>query len=206
MIQRMSDAAPRRVELIEKTTPYKGRFQVDRYKLRHELHDGGMSGAVVREVFERGHAAAVLPYDPVRDEVVLIEQFRPGAYAAGMDPWLIEIVAGIIDPGEDAKAVVRREAIEEARLEIGALEPIAHCLLSPGGCSETVTLFCGRADSSAAGGVHGLDHEHEDIKSTAVPFAEAESALAAGRYRNAITLISLYWLLANRPRLRQAWC
>ncbi|MEQ8695449.1 MAG: NUDIX domain-containing protein, partial [Bauldia litoralis] len=103
------------VDILEKTTPYKGRFQIDRYRLRYHRFDGAWSEPVLREVFERGHAAAVLPYDPVRDEVVLIEQFRPGPLAAGeASPWLIEIVAGIIDPGETPEEVVRREADEEA--------------------------------------------------------------------------------------------
>ncbi|MGH7005896.1 MAG: NUDIX domain-containing protein, partial [Alphaproteobacteria bacterium] len=104
------------VEVLEKTTVWKGRFQIDRYKLRHKLHDGGWSEPFIREVFERGHAAAVLPYDPIRDLVVLIELFRPGAYAAGRHPWLVEVVAGIIDPGEAVENVVRREAWEEAHV------------------------------------------------------------------------------------------
>ena len=125
------------VDIREKRTVYQGHFRIDRYRLRHRLHEGGWSAEMSREVFERGHAAAVLPYDPIRDEVVLIEQFRVGAYAAGKSPWLVEIVAGIIDPGETPEEVVRREAREEAGLEVGALERIADYLSSPGGASES---------------------------------------------------------------------
>ena len=101
-----------RVVLEEKTTPYNGFFQVDRYKLKYQKHEGGWSSVVVRELFERGHTVAVLPYDPVQDKVVLIEQYRIGAYAAVLEPWLSETIAGIIDSGEGAEEVAHREALE----------------------------------------------------------------------------------------------
>lgn len=195
----------RDVELLDRTTAYQGRFRVDVYTVRHTLHAGGWSPPIRREVFERGNAAAVLPYDPERDEVVLIEQFRAGALAAGEPPWLVEIVAGIVDPGETEQEVVRREAIEEAGLEIGALEPVARCLMTPGACSEIVSIYCGRVAAAGAGGIHGLDHEHEDIRVLVLPFAEAERALAERRFDNAITVISLQWLALNRARLREIW-
>lgn len=193
------------VELINRNTVYKGRFEVARYRLRHRRHDGGWSDVIEREVFERGRAAAVLPYDPLRDEIVLIEQFRPGAYAAGLEPWLLEIVAGIVDEGETAQDVVRREAQEEAGLELGELVPIASCILSPGACSETLDIFVGRTDAGNAGGVFGLAHEHEDIRAAAFSVAQAEAMLAAGSVRNAVTVIALQWLLLNRTRLRDRW-
>ncbi|MGE0735963.1 MAG: NUDIX domain-containing protein [Alphaproteobacteria bacterium] len=193
------------VDIIEKTEVYRGRFQVFRYRLRHRLHAGGWSGIVTREVFERGHAAAVLPYDPLRDEVVLIEQFRPGAYAAGGDPWLLEIVAGIIDADESAEDVAHREAKEEANLILEDLLPVAHCFMTPGACSESLQIFCGRTDSTGAGGVFGLPTEHEDIRVLAVPFAEARRMLDTLELRNAITVISMQWLALHRDRLRREW-
>ncbi len=193
------------VEFIARNTVYKGRFEVTRYKFRHRLHDGGWSGVFEREVFERGHAAAVLPYDPVRDAVVLIEQFRPGAYAAGLEPWLLEIVAGIIDEGEAAHQVARREALEEAGLELGELVPIASCILSPGACSETIELFVGRTDAATAGGVFGLADEHEDIRVAVLAVARVQEMLAARTIRNAVTVIALQWLLLNRMPLRDRW-
>ena len=120
------------IEVLEKTTPYKGHFRIDHYRLRHKKYDGEWSPPLSREVFERGHAAAVLLYDPIRDEVVLIQQFRPGAYAAGLMPWLTEIVAGIIEPGETPEDVVRREAKEEAGVEITDLELIGRYNGDPG--------------------------------------------------------------------------
>lgn len=193
------------VEVIEKTTPYKGRFQIDRYKLRHKLHGGGWSEPFYREVFERGHAAAVLPYDPVLDRIVLIEQFRPGAYAAGRHPWLVEIVAGIIDPGESAENVVRREAWEEARVTLADVEPIASCMVTPGACSESLDIYVGRVDSAGAGGVFGLEQEHENIRVFTISADEAGALLAVRKIDNAVAIIALQWLLLNRMQLRERW-
>lgn len=193
------------VEVVEKAAVYRGRFQVDRYRLRHKRHDGGWSETITREVFERGHAAAVLPYDPALERVVLIEQFRPGAYAAGGRPWLIEIVAGIIDPGETAEEVVRREAWEEAHVRLTAVEHVARFLMTPGGCSESVTFFVGHTDSRGAGGVHGLPHEHEDIRVFTASSDEAAALLAAGKIENALAIVALQWLLLNRMQLRDRW-
>ena len=193
------------VQLIRRETPFQGYFRIDRYALRHPLYAGGMSGEVVREVFERGHAAALLPYDPDRDEVVLIEQFRVGAYAAGHDPWLVEIVAGIIEPRETADDVVRREAVEEAGLPVSALLPIGEVFVSPGGTTETVALFCGRCNSAGAGGIHGLDHEDEDIRVIVRSFDGALEDLAGGRIRSAPAVMALQWLALNRADVRARW-
>jgi len=194
-----------RVEVREKTTPFKGYFQIDRYRLRHRKFDGGWTDEMTREIFERGHAAAVLLFDPERDAVVLIEQFRPGAYAAGVDPWLIEIVAGIIEEGETPEAVVRREAVEEAGCTVSELHPIGTFLATPGGSSETVALFCGRTDSRGAGGIHGLDHEQEDIRVLALSRQEALERLAAGGITNMPAVVALQWLALNYTELRSIW-
>ena len=193
------------VEIREKLAAFEGYFRVDRYRLRHRLHAGGWSAEMAREVFERGHAAAVVPYDPIRDEVVLIEQFRVGAYAAGWSPWLTEVIAGIIDPGETPEQVVRREAREDACLELGALERIANYLSSPGGASEAVVLFCGRVDATRAGGIHGHQGEDEDILVRVHPFAAIQEMLRTASVSNAVTLIALQWLALNRDGLRERW-
>jgi len=192
-------------QLIEKTSPFQGYFRIDLYRFRHRLYAGGWSGEVRREVFERGHAVVVLPYDPERDAVVMIEQFRIGAAAAGMPMWQLEVIAGIIDEGETPEAVARREAREEASCEILDLIPVYHYLASPGGASETVRLFCGRVDSRGLGGIHGLPDEHEDIRVEVVPFAEARARLESGRIGNAPTIIALQWLVLNRELLRRRW-
>jgi ADP-ribose pyrophosphatase len=193
------------VEIIDRETAYRGYTRVERLVLRHRLFQGGWGAPVTREVIDRGHAAAVLPYDPGRDEVVLIEQFRPGALVAGHAPWLIEVVAGILDPGETPEALVRREALEEAGCALTALERIGSCLASPGIFTESIVLFCGRCDTRGAGGVHGLAAEGEDIKAFVVSYAEAMRMLTSGAINNAIALIALQWLALNRERMRKLW-
>jgi ADP-ribose pyrophosphatase len=193
------------VEIVEQRTCYQGFFRMEHYRLRHRRYDGDMSPLLSRELFERGHAAAVLPYDPVLDCVVLLEQFRIGALTAPGGPWLLEIVAGIIEPGEAAAEVVRREAQEEAGCDLLALEPICEYLVSPGGTSERISLYCGRVDASGVGGIHGLADENEDIRVTAVGFDQALAWLHAGRINSASPIIALQWLQHHRERLRRLW-
>jgi len=204
-VEKRSPKPDPRVEVIEKTTPFQGYFQVDLYRLRHRKYDGGWSGEMTREIFERGHAAAVLLYDPQRDSVVLIEQFRPGAYAAALEPWLIEIVAGIIEAGETPEAVVRREAEEEAGCTVGALHLIGTFLATPGGSSETLTIYCGQVDSVGAGGIHGLDHEHEDIRVLPMSRAAALEKLSQGGVTNLTAAVALQWLALNYTELMRIW-
>jgi ADP-ribose pyrophosphatase len=185
---------------------YEGYFRLDTYTLRHKRFAGDWTGEMTRELFERGHAVGVLPYDPDRDRVVLLEQFRIGAYAAGdANPWLIEIPAGVIDAGEDARAVAHRETLEEAGAAITLLEPIATYYASPGGTSESITLFCGRVDSQGVGGFHGVEAENEDIRVFTLPADEAKSLLARGSIRNAVSLIALQWFALNHERIGRAW-
>jgi ADP-ribose pyrophosphatase len=158
-----------------------------------------------RELFERVSAAVVLPCDPARDALVLIEQFRVGAHAVGFAPWLTEPVAGILEPGESPEEVARREAVEEAGCEIAEFEPIGTVLSTPGICSEVLHLYCGRVDSAGVGGIHGLEHEHEDIRAFTLPLDIALERLAKGEYHKAITVMTLQWLALNRERLRKKW-
>lgn len=192
-------------DVLEQEHCYRGFFRLDRYRIRHELFDGG-SVEIVREVFERGHAAAVLPYDPVLDRVVFIEQFRIGAIRRRGGPWLLEFVAGMVEPGESSVEVAVREAREEAGLELGELLPVAEYLPSAGACSETVSIFCARCDASGAGGVHGLQDEHEDIRVHRVPVANAFELLDGRRLRSAAPIIALEWLRRRREDLRGRWC
>ena len=184
---------------------YDGYFRVDAYQLRHRMHAGGWTPVLHREVFERGQTAVVLPYDAIRDEVVLIEQFRIGAHAAGHDPWLTEAIAGTVDDAESVEDVVRREAQEEADCTVSDLVPIGTFLLTPGACSEACSMFCGRVDSSGVGGIHGLDDEGEDILATAVPARDAIARAARGEICSAYGAIPLLWLGLHRDDLRARW-
>lgn len=199
------DAAQRRFEVLDRTVCYDGYFRLERVRVRFRLFRGGWSRPVVREVFERGHVAAVLLYDPDRDRVVLVEQFRAPAIDAPGGPWLIEVVAGIIEPGETPEAVVRRESVEETGCGFTDVVRIGEVIMTPGGSSERLTLYCGRVDSSSADGVHGLGDEGEDIRVVVMPASEALDAVADGRIHAANAVIALQWLALNRDRLRKAW-
>jgi ADP-ribose pyrophosphatase len=187
-------------------TAYSGFFRIDQFRLRHRLFGGGWSPELSREVFLRHDAVGILLYDPLRDELVLIEQFRLAAHLAGFAAWQLEIVAGIIDKDEPPAAVARREAAEEAGLAvIGDIVPIHRFLTSPGGSTETVDLFCGCVDASAAGGIHGLVDESEDIRVVVKSTEAAMALLAEGGIENGFTLLALHWFAANREALRLKW-
>ncbi len=194
------------IERVDCETGYQGFFRLERYRLRHRLFAGGMSPLITRELFERGDAAAILLYDPLLDQIVLVEQFRIGALNATGGAWLYEIVAGIIEPGEEAEGVVRRESVEEAGCEVGRIEKICDYLVSPGGTSESISLYCGEVDSRGVGGIHGLAHEGEDIRVFSVSYAGAMEMLMAGDLNSASPLMALMWLQHNRQRIRKEWC
>lgn len=195
--------------IVERERVWDGYVKLDVYRLQHDRFDGTQSAVLEREVLERGHAVAVLPYDPVRDEVVLIEQFRPGTISVqdsnpDMPVWLIETVAGMVEDGETPEDVAKRETIEESGCEIIApLERISHYYVTPGCSNETVTLYYGRVDATHAGGLHGLDEEGEDIRVFTVPASECFAMLQNGQLCNAMTTIAVQWLMLNRDRIRQ---
>ncbi|GAD29701.1 ADP-ribose pyrophosphatase [Photobacterium leiognathi lrivu.4.1] len=192
------------VDILVKETVYQGFFKMVKYRFRHKLFAGGWSGEISREMFERGHAAALLPYDPITDEVVLIEQFRVGAMAAGCAPWQLEIVAGMIDhQDESAEDVVKREAVEEAGLTVAELEQVTRYLSSSGGCSEMLDIFVGTVDSTQAGGIHGLAEESEDIRVHVVSREQAYEWVESGKIENAASIIALQWLQLNYSRLQK---
>ncbi|MGY6275167.1 NUDIX domain-containing protein [Methylomonas sp. MgM2] len=195
----------KRFEVIEKETVYQGFFRLEQYTLKHTLFKGGWSQPITRELFRRGNCVAVLLYDPDRDEVVLIEQFRVGAVYQPNRAWLIEIVAGAIEEDETAEEVAYREALEEAGCEIKELIEIQQFYTTPGGCSERITLFCGRVDSTTVGGVHGLVEEDEDIHVTSVRFAEVFKMLEEGKIESGIPIIAIQWLYIHRDELRRRW-
>ena len=190
------------VELLGREPLLRSYLEVDHLRIRHRLIAGGMSGEVTREVLLRGAAVVVMPYDVKRDRVVLVEQFRVGAYVNGEPPWLLEAIAGLVEPGEEPAAVAIREAREEAGLRLAEVHRVFDYYASPGALSEKAILFWAPADTEGVGGVHGLDHEHEDIRVHVLDFADAMRALEGGRIRSATGLVALQWLALNRERLR----
>jgi ADP-ribose pyrophosphatase len=192
-------------EILDKDIIYQGFFRVEKYRLKHTLFAGGWSAEITRELFMRGSCVAVLLYDPHADKVVLIEQFRTGAILNPDKAWLVEIVAGAIEEGESAEEVAYRESLEEAGCEIQQLMVINEFYTTPGGSSEWITLFCGKVDSTQVGGIHGLDHEDEDIWVRTVDFGEAYRMLENGEIESAIPIIAIQWLALNRGKLKQQW-
>ena len=196
----------RHFEVVEREVCFRGFYSVDRVHLRHSQFRGGMGPVLRRELFVRHDAVCVLPYDAERDRVVLVEQFRVGAAEKSENPWLIELVAGLIDKDEQPEEVARREAVEEAGLALGALWPITRYFPSPGGSDELVHLFVGQCSSEGAGGVHGLEEEGEDIRVHVMSLDAALQLVEDGRIDNAASIIALQWLALNRERVRNTWC
>ncbi|WP_368877914.1 ADP-ribose diphosphatase [Proteus mirabilis] len=193
------------VELISKKTRYKGFFRMNEYRFKHRLFKGGWSAEVKREVFERGHAGVLLAYDPKRDEVVLIEQIRIPAYETSQTPWLLEVIAGMVEEGESPEEVVRREATEEAGITIGRCKPIVSYLSSPGGTSERMYVYVGEVDATTATGIHGLACENEDIRVHVVSREQAYQWVEEGIIDNAASVIALQWLQLHYVTLRKDW-
>lgn len=193
------------VELISKKTLYKGFFRMNEYRFKHRLFKGGWSAEVKREVFERGHAGVLLAYDPKRDEVVLIEQIRIPAYETSQTPWLLEVIAGMVEEGESPEEVVRREATEEAGITIGRCKPIVSYLSSPGGTSERMYVYVGEVDATTATGIHGLACENEDIRVHVVSREQAYQWVEEGIIDNAVSVIALQWLQLHHVTLRKDW-
>lgn len=194
------------IEAVGLERPYAKYFAVEEHRLRHPRFDGRMSPVVDRAVWASGDAVTILPFDPVRREVLLIEQFRPGPYARRDPcPWCLEPVAGRCDAGEDPEETARREAREEANLSLGRIARIGRYYSSPGTIAEHLTSYVGEADLSRAGGIHGLAAEEEDIRVIVLPLEAALGLLETGEVNNGPLLISLLWLRSEAGRLAGAW-
>lgn len=198
------DKPAKKVELLSSEILKQGFFRYDLHTIRHEKYQGGWTAELPREVFECGDAVCVLPYDPIRDEVLLIEEFRIIPYIRGEGAWLISVIAGLIEEGESLEEVARRESLEEAGIEIEDMEYMLRFHVSPGAVNQCITLFCTIVDTANAGGYHGLDNEHEDIKVVVLTYADAMAALDRGDITASPAVIALQWLALNRDRLREA--
>jgi len=194
-----------KVEILERQRVHDGFIPVERYRLRHALFSGGLSDVLVRELYAHRRCVGVLPYDPQADRVVLVEQFRIGALDTAPGPWLIEVIAGMMEPGETATGVAHRESAEEANCTLQGLWPICDYIVSPGVSSEEVALFCARTDARDLGGIFGNEEEGEDIRVHVVDFDEAMGMVESGVVRAAMPIIALQWLALNRERVRDTW-
>ncbi|WP_028766414.1 ADP-ribose diphosphatase [Shewanella fidelis] len=185
------------VELLSKKNLYKGFFKMEEYRFKHRLFAGGWSDVVTREVFERGHAVVVLPYDPITDQVVLIEQIRIPVFEAATTPWMLELVAGMIDKGQTSTDVAHRELQEETGLTAQELTKVNEYFSSPGGTSERFDFYWAKVCAAEADGLHGLDAEDEDIRVHVLSRETAYQLVLNGKINNASTVIGLLWLQLN---------
>lgn len=192
-------------EVLSRNTSYDGFLRVDTLLLKHRLVKGGWSAEISRELQVKHAAIGMLLYDPERDTVVLVRQFRVGMLEEEQSPWILELVAGMIDKDETAIEVAMRETQEEADCVPEKVFPITSYFNSPGTTNEKVHLFCGRIDSAAAGGVHGLDEENEDIEVVVLPFAALVEAVESGLINNAMTIIACLWLEKNKSKVIARW-
>ncbi|PZO65556.1 MAG: NUDIX hydrolase [Paracoccus denitrificans] len=197
--------AARQVESLSCAEPYSDYFAVEAHRLRHTTFAGGWSADLRRAVFVSGDACVVLPWDPVRDLVLLIEQFRPGPFARhDPNPWLIETIAGRIDAGESPEDAARREAIEEAGLTLHELIQAPSAYSSPGMVAEYLYNFVAITElDPATGTVGGLETEDEDIRSFTVPREELTRMAMAGEIGNGPLLTLALWLECSHAELRQ---
>jgi ADP-ribose pyrophosphatase len=194
------------VEIAHTQTVSGRHLRIDTFVFRNRLFSGEWSAERNYDVLRRGQAVAIVLYDPDHDRVVFVEQFRLPALLAGSSPWQLEVAAGLIDTDETPEAVAVRETHEETGLAlIGEPILIQRYLSSAGNSDEAIVVFCGRVDSTAAAGVHGLPEEHEDIRVAVKTLAEVEVLLDTGAIESGHTLIGLYWLLRHRDHLRRLW-
>jgi ADP-ribose pyrophosphatase len=178
---------------------HEGFLKVRKVHLRHKLFRGDWSGTIDRETSLRRDAVGVLLFDSVLQKIALVEQFRIGAFMReNAEPWLLELVAGLIEVEESPEDVAIRESLEEAGCVVTKLEPVHGYFSSPGGGNEYFHLFLGYTDLSAAGGVHGLAEENEDIQVHVIDCGDIPELLQSARINNAHTLIALQWFMLNK--------
>ena len=194
-----------KIEVDQRETLFDSFLRVDKLKLRHSLFAGGWSELMTRELILRPRAVGVLLFDPAQQQVVLVRQIRVGMLDEGQKPWLLELVAGMVESGEEPIEVAARESLEEANTKPQDLLQICEYYNSPGISNERITLFCGRVDATQAGGIFGLDAEHEDIEVVVLSLADALAKVASGEINNAMSIIALQWLQLNQPMLEESW-
>lgn len=199
----MSD---KKFEVINCEALFQGYYRVERYKIKQEKFDGGWSEPFTREVFNRSrHVSGVLLFDPLQDKVVLVEQFRTGALPRQDDPWMTEIVMGMVDSNETPEAAARRESQEEANCIVSELVPITSYYSSPGGTSEYISLFAGRTSAPRDGSLAGLASENEYIKLHVLDATKAISMIYNNRIRDAQTMVAMQWFAMHHTELRSRW-
>lgn len=195
----------RDLEIVSRETCYDGFLRVEKLQVKHRLFAGGWSEVFTRELLVKKPAVGILLFDAQRDQVVLVRQFRIGVIDEQQSPWLVELVAGMVDHDEPLELVAVREAKEEANCVTADLIKICDYYNSPGGSKEKVSLYCGRVDASSAGGNYGLKAEHEDIQVVVLSSQDVIESVDSGAINNAMTIIAIRWLQLHKEDLLQRW-
>jgi len=199
----MSD---KKFELLSREALFQGYFRLDRFKIKHERFEGGWSAPYTREVLDRGaRVVGVLLFDPHQDKVIMVEQFRAAVMAKDDDPWMLELVAGVVDAGETPEAAARREAKEEAGCDVSEMQKLFSYYTTPGCMSEHLTLFIARAKAPEDGGVFGVREENENIRVHVMDAAKAIGHLYMGKLRDASSIIAMQWFALRHTELRSRW-
>lgn len=201
----MNKFSKKDLTIVKKEVIWQGYFRMLKYYFTHSLFNGGTSDIVERELFERDTAVAVIPYDPITDEIVLVEQIRVGAFEHNVNPWMVELVAGMIEEGETSEDVAKRELFEETGLECQHIEKIMSYLVSPGGTSEKIDLYFAYVDAKTANSIAGLESEHEDIKTHRLSVTDVINQLSESKFQNGVTITGLQWLALNHDKIKQQW-
>ncbi|MGV6807815.1 MAG: NUDIX domain-containing protein [bacterium] len=188
-------------EVLDRQVEYQGFFSISALSVRHKTFSGAETGQIRRELFQRGSAVGVLLYDPAERLIGLTEQFRIGAIDLAEGPWLLELVAGMIEEAQTPEETALKELQEEAGIREVFLTPICRYLVSPGGTDEMMHLYCGITNLKGSEGLFGRADENEDIRFHVLPEREVLEALNGGGFKNAATVIALQWLALNKNRI-----
>ena len=184
-------------KIIDKKNLYDGFFKMNEVTLKYRKYDGNWSNNIKRELFGGAQVAAVLPYDPISKEIILIQQFRPGTISKDIDQYLDEIVAGIIDEGESPEIAAKRECLEETGCEVKKLIPIQGYFPAPGSSESFYHLFLGEVKSFKGSKIQGLENENEDIFVKCFKINEVRKKMEDGKILNGLTLIALQWFFLH---------
>lgn len=198
MSKESKDDSEKRWELLGEEPIYNGFYSVSKAWFKHTKFKGGWTGKVEREVLNRGNVIGLLAHDPDTDHIALVEQFRFGAKGEADNPWLMEVIAGMVEKGEQPEDVVVREAKEEAGIVVNEPRLISQYYSSPSSTSEQVFIYYAACDLSSVGGVHGLEEEDEDIQVHVIPSTEAIKLLECGVIKNAISVVAMQWFQYQR--------
>ena len=187
-----------------KRQAYKGFFSIEEHRLSYKKFDGSQGEVVTRSALVSSDAVIVLPYDPVSDRVLLVEQFRTGPYVKGdANPWVLEPIAGLIDVGETPVEAGLREAKEEACLDLKSMELVARSYPSPGISTEFFHQYIGIVPlPESTDVIAGLKTESEDIRSHIFAYKQFSEMISKGSIKVGPAILLGLWLSNHRKKLR----